>query len=352
MTDHESTKSAGEVSVRRAESTDRVAWNEYVLAHPQATFFHRFEWIDVIGQAFGHRGRSLLAFRGGRIAGVLPLTEVKSFLFGHSLVSNPFCVYGGVLADDGDVDQALSRAAVVQAESLGVSHLELRSPQPSTREWVTKDLYVTFRRNISPDHEENLKAIPRKQRAEVRKGIKLGLSSRVDADASNIYRVYSESLRNLGTPVFSRKYLDILMKTFGNDCEVTSILHQGQVVASVLSFYFRGEVLPYYGGGLRSARGLSANDFMYWDVMQRAVARGCTVFDFGRSKRGTGSYDFKRHWGFEETPLHYEYYLVRSREMPDLSPMNPKYRLMIETWKRMPLWCSQLVGPPLARHLG
>ncbi len=352
MTDHQLPSSAGETSVRAAEPSDAAAWNEYVFAHPRATFFHRFEWIDVIKKSFGHRGRSLVAFQGGRIAGVLPLTEVKSLLFGHSLVSNPFCVYGGVLADDSGAEDVLSRAAVALAESLAVSHLEFRSPEPSSRGWIAKDLYVTFRRSISQDHEENLKAIPRKQRAEVRRGIKLGLTSRIDTDSSNIYRVYSESLRNLGTPVFSRKYLDILMKTFGSDCEVTSILHQSQVVASVLSFYFRGEALPYYGGGLRTARGLSANDFMYWDVMQRAVARGCSVFDFGRSKRGTGSYDFKRHWGFEEAPLHYEYYLVRSREMPDLSPMNPKYRLMIETWKRMPLWCSQLVGPPLARHLG
>jgi FemAB-related protein (PEP-CTERM system-associated) len=211
---------------------------------------------------------------------------------------------------------------------------------------------VTFRGPISPDAEQNLLAIPRKQRAVVRKGIKEGLRADVDRDASRHYRLYSESLRNLGTPVFARAYLDRLLETFRDDCEVLTVVHSSGPVASCMSFYFRDEVLPYYGGGSHAARQLGGNDFMYWRVMERARQRGCRVFDFGRSKKGTGAYDFKRYWGFEPEPLHYEYFLVKARELPNLSPTNPRYERAIRAWRRLPLPITQLLGPPLARHLG
>ncbi len=120
----------------------------------------------------------------------------------------------------------------------------------------------------------------------------------------------------------------------------------------MLSFYFRDEVLPYYGGGTERAREHFANDFMYWQLMCRAAERGVGIFDFGRSKRDSGAYKFKVHWGFEPQPLHYEYFLVRATQMPNLSPNNPRYRLMIATWKRLPLGVTKVLGPPLARYLG
>jgi FemAB-related protein (PEP-CTERM system-associated) len=211
---------------------------------------------------------------------------------------------------------------------------------------------VTFRRPISPDADENMRAIPRKQRAMVRKGAKAGLRAQVHRDVGRHYATYAESLRNLGTPVFARRYLAELQWAFGEDCEILSIEHGGRAVASCMSFYFRDEVLPYYGGGTREARALAGNDFMYWEVMERARQRGSRWFDFGRSKRGTGSYDFKRFWGFEPQQLYYEYYLVRAAAVPELSPTNPRYGRLIAAWQRLPLWLARLAGPPLAKYLG
>jgi FemAB-related protein (PEP-CTERM system-associated) len=246
----------------------------------------------------------------------------------------------------------LTAAACELARSLGVDHLELRNRSRSHAGWPVKDLYVTFRRPISPDAEQNLHAIPRKQRAVVRKGVKEGLRADIDRDASRHYRLYCESLRNLGTPVFARAYLDRLLEVFRDDCEVLTVTHSSGPVASCLSFYFRDEVLPYYGGGTQAARRLGGNDFMYWEIMERARQRGCRMFDFGRSKKGTGPYDFKRYWGFEPEPLQYEYFLVNGRELPNLSPTNPRYERMIRVWRRLPLPLTQVLGPPLARYLG
>ena len=338
--------------VRMMSATDAPAWDAFVDAHPDATFFHRAGWSDVLERAFGHKTHYLLAEDEGKVRGVLPLARVRSRLFHDALISTPFCVYGGAVGQDEQALDALLQAGSALARELDVEYMELRQRRSSRPDWPSKSLYVTFRRELSADHDANLKAVPRKQRAVIRKGMAAGLDVRVDATTDDFYRAYSESVRNLGTPVFSQRYVRTLLEVFPEETEILTVRHQGQPVSSVLSFYFRDEVLPYYGGGTAAARDLKAYDLMYWELMQRSVERGVRVFDFGRSKRDTGSFSYKTHWGFEPEPLHYEYDLVRMRSMPDVSPKNPKYERFIRLWQRLPLPLSQLLGPPLARSLG
>ena len=343
---------SGKVIVRSFADADVAAWNAFVLGHPDGTFFHLAEWRDVLRRAFGHRTHYLVAERVGRVVGVLPLAEMSSLLFGHSLVSTPFCVYGGVVAADELAFKALESAACGLARKLGVQHLEMRNRRRMHPDWPSKDLYVTFRRPIDEDSEKNLLAIPRKQRAMVRKGIKEGLRAEIDEKVDRHYKAYSESLRNLGTPVFSKHYLHVLKDAFGDACDIVTIVKEGRVVASVLNFYYRDEVLPYYGGGTQEARAVAGNDFMYWQVMERAREKGCRLFDFGRSKRGTGAFDFKTYWGFEPEPLFYEYFLVKGKEVPNLSPTNAKFSKAIDLWRKLPLKLTQIAGPPVAKYLG
>ncbi len=340
-----------EISIRAFGSTDRACWNDFVKLHSDGTFFHLAEWQDVLRRSFGHRTFYLLAESQGTIRGVLPLAQVKSLLFGNSLVSTPFCVYGGALADSDAVQSALEKRACELARELQVDYLELRNRWRRHPDWPFAEQNVTFRKAISDDAEKNMLAIPRKQRAMVRKGIKEGLTSEVEAGNDRYYAVYSESMRNLGSPVFSRKFVRVMREEFGDSCDIVTILKGGQPVASVLNFYFRDEVLPYYGGGTKDARAVAANDFMYWEVMERARQKGCRIFDYGRSKRDTGSYDFKLHWGFEPEQLYYEYYLVRMKEMPNKSRTNPKFEKAIELWQKLPIWVTQQVGPLLAKYL-
>jgi FemAB-related protein (PEP-CTERM system-associated) len=344
---------AGECLVRSLVEADFARWDAYVLAHSKATFFHRAGWQRVIQRAFNHRTHFLYAEREGRIAGVLPLAEIESRLFGHSLSSLPFCAYGGIVADDVAARTALESAALSLARERNVDHLEYRNPEPVHADWPAKrDLYVTFRKPILPDVEANMNAIPRKQRAMVRKGIKAGLVSEMDEDIDRFFGVYSDNVLRHGTPALSRKYFRILREEFGSDCSVMSVLKDGKVVSSVLSFYFRNEILPYYAGDMPEARELAANDFKYWELMRRACEAGYTLFDYGRSKVGTGPWHFKKNWGFEPQPLHYEYRLIRAADIPDVNPLNPKYRLFIAAWKKLPLPVANFIGPHLVRNLG
>jgi len=327
-------------------------WDDFVAAAPGATFFHRAGWKTVIENAFGHRTHFLYAERDGHIDGVLPLAEMKTLLFGHALVSLPFCVYGGIAAHSAETSRALDEAAQALARQLGVDHLEYRHKEPLHPAWVRSDLYCTFRKDILPEVEQNLNAIPRKQRAMVRKGIKAGLVSEPDDDVERLFDAYSQSVHRLGTPVFAKRYFRKLREVFGADCEVLTITREGRVIASVLSFYLRDQVLPYYGGGTAAARDVAGNDFMYWELMRRSCERGIRVFDYGRSKRGTGAFDFKKNWGFEPEPLTYEYLLVNGARIAEHNPLNPRYALMIKAWQRLPLPVANLIGPHIVRGLG
>ena len=198
-----------------------------------------------------------------------------------------------------------------------------------------------------------MKEIPRKQRAMVRKAIQQELQSHVEDNIDAVYEAYSESVRNLGTPVFAKKYFQILKQVFSDECENLVITTKtGELVAGVLSFYFKDQVLPYYGGGTSLARAVKGNDFMYWELMRRSAERGIAIFDYGRSKKGTGSYSFKKNWGFTPEPLNYEYYLVNAKEVPNVNPLNPKYKIFINIWKNLPIAVTKTVGPFISRNLG
>ena len=341
------------IEVRGLASEDAPRWEAFVGRSAQASFFHRLGWREVIEGCFGHRTHYLLAERSGEIAGVLPLAEVKSFLFGHALVSLPFCAVAGIAADDREAASALQGAARRLGEKLGVQHLELRHLQPLDASWPRQELYACFRKTLLPEVEANLLAIPRKQRAMVRKGIKLGLRSELDAGVERFFALYADNVHRHGTPPLPRRYFAALRKTFGEAAEVLTVVDAaGKPVSSVLSFYFRDEVLPYYAGDCVAARDLAANDFKYWELMRRACERGVRVFDFGRSKQGTGPFDFKKNWGFEAKPMAYEYCLHRRSSIPENNPLNPKYRALIALWRRLPIGVANALGPHLVKSLG
>lgn len=340
-------------AIRELRDADRAGWDDFVQRMPTGSFFHRAGWREVIERGFGHRAHYLLAERDGRIAGVLPLVHLKSALFANALISTAFCVGGGPLAEDETTRAALDRAAIDLADRLDVDFLEYRCPPPQAPGWRSRsDLYCGFVRALDLDPERNLLAIPRKQRAEVRKGIKLGLTGTLDRDVSRFYDLFASNVRHHGTPVFGKRYFALLKEVFGPDCEVLIVEKDGRPASGLMSFYFRDQVLPYYAGSSAESRALSAHEFMYWDVMRRAGDRGVRWFDFGRSKVGTGSFDFKKNWGFTPEPLTYGYHLRRGDELPEFNPTNPKYRLFIALWRRLPLGLSKVMGPWIARSLG
>ena len=331
-------------TVRAATPADREAIRAFVVGRPEAEPFHLPEWGEAVERGCGQRAHAfLLEDERGAIAGYLPLTEVRSPLFGSALVSTGFGVGGGVL---GEGVEALAEAAWTLAQERGCTSVELRGGRLPDGWERREGTYAGFARGLPQDDEAILKSIPRKQRAEVRRAMTFGLDIEIGRDAAAHYRAYSESVRNLGTPVFPRAMFEAMLERL--DCDVVTVRRDGRILSSVLSLYLDGTVYPYWGGGTAEARSARANELMYYELMRHAVRRGCTRFDFGRSKFGTGAFAFKKNWGFEPRPL---VYAVKG-EARETNPLSPKYRLQVALWKKLPLAVANLAGPPIARGLG
>jgi FemAB-related protein (PEP-CTERM system-associated) len=335
-----------------ADAATVERWERFVAGCPEATFFHRAAWRRVLAETFGQRPYFLYAEESGEIQGVLPLARQKSLVLGDALVSTPFCVYGGVAATSDRARALLEQAAVELGEKLGVDHVEFRNLRPRRDDWERHASHATFRKAISPDPEQNLLAIPRKQRAEVRRGIERKLVAAPGESADACWDLYAASVHRLGTPVYARRYFHDLKIAFGDDCEYWFVHRDGSLVASLLNFYFRDEVLPYYAGSSGGGRDGEVHPFMYWALMNHAAARGARLFDFGRSPAGSGGYAFKKNFGFEPQPLAYEYHLVRAKHAPDADPKSPRYALVVNTWRRLPRWLADRLGPWAARQIG
>lgn len=344
--------------LRIEEGGDEASVDAFVRAHPEGSPFHRPAWIAAVEAGTGQRAHRLIATRDGRIEGVLPLTAMRSMLFGKALVSSGFAVGGGVLATSEEARERLLAEGWRLAERLGCPSLELRGgalPDGGQGWQVKEDAYAGFSRPLASDDEAELKAIPRKQRAEVRKalGADMAISvGRGPRDRAAHYAVYAESVRNLGTPVFPRRLFSAVLDGFGEDADILTISHEGRPVASVLSLYHGGTVMPYWGGGTWAARGLRANELLYFALMRHARERGCKAFDFGRSKLGTGAFAYKKNWGFEPHPLAYATRTADGAEAREVNPLSPRYRMQIAVWRKLPLWLANRLGPPLARGLG
>lgn len=337
-----------------SDAGERARLGAWVHDHAEATPFHLPAWSVAVARGCRQKSHYLVAERGnGDIAGVLPLTEMHSPLFGRALVSAGFGVGGGVLADNAAAVRELAEAAWALAGRLSCPSVELRGGALPGPDWYVDDTtYLGFVRDLAENDEAELLAIPRKQRAEVRRSFGNELEIVTGDAAATHYALYAESVRNLGTPVFPRTLFSEVLNEFGEAADVLTVRHRGVSVSSVLSLYWKGVVYPYWGGGGDAARALRANDAMYFGLMRHARERGCTRFDFGRSKAVTGAAAFKKNWGFEPEPLTYFSRTADGTAPRKVNPLDPKYSLQVKLWKQLPLWAANRIGPWIAQGLG
>ena len=340
------------VALAKLGDPGEVARIERFVELMGGTPFHRPAWLRAVEQGTGQRALGLAAEQNGALTGWLPLTAVHSPLFPRALVSSGFAVGGGPLAGHATTARRLCEAAKELAARLSCASVELRGGPPPG-DWLVSSLsHAGFSAPLAADDEAQLLAIPRKQRAEVRKGLAIDFAVEIgtsEKDRTAHYAVYAESVRNLGTPVFPRALFDAVLDSI--DADILTLRLGDEPVASVLSLYHCGAVMPYWGGGTRAARATRANERMYFELMRHARERGCETFDFGRSKTGSGAYAYKKNWGFEPRPLAYATWTATDLEARDVDPTSEAYTAKIALWKRLPLAIANRIGPPVARGL-
>jgi FemAB-related protein (PEP-CTERM system-associated) len=344
------------VAVRALDLRDagEVRRIEGFVAEHGGTLFHRPAWLRAVEAGTGQRAAGLVAEQMGTLTGWLPLTEVRSALFGKALVSSGFGVAGGILASSDKAAQALAEGAQSHALRGGFSGVELRGGAVPEGWDSWSDKHSGFERPLAADDEAELLAIPRKARAEVRKG--LGFDHRVtvgrgQGDTAAHYACYSASVRNLGTPVFPKRLFAAMLDAFFDSSDILTVWQGDTPLASVLSFYHDGAVLPFWGGGVFEARAARANEVMYYELMLHARRQGMERFDFGRSKTGSGPFAFKKNWGFEPEPLTYAAWTAPGAPPRNIDPTDASYSRKIELWKKLPLPVANTLGPWIARGL-
>lgn len=345
---------AQKVSQIDLHDTAQVSRIEAFVVEQRASLFHRPDWLLGVEAGTGQRAIGLITEQLGVITGWLPLTQVRSFLFPAALVSSGFGVGGGICAENPAAAELLARAAQDFAVRNSFPSVELRGG-PIPESWHrSTGKHCGFSRPFAVDDEAELLAIPRKARAEVRKGLKSELSVRVGRSARDLadhYAVYSESVRNLGTPVFPRKLFAAMIEAFPEHSDILTVFKEETPIASVLSFYHDRAVMPYWGGGTYAARGARANELMYYELMLHARRKGMQHFDFGRSKTDSGPFKFKKNWGFEPAPLIYGEWTAPGAEARDIDPTSGTYQSKIERWKKLPMPIANTIGPWIARGL-
>ena len=338
--------------IREMQPGEEGAWDDYVTSSPAGTFCHLSGWKTVVERTLGHRCYYLVARNHRGICGIFPISLVRNPVFGDCLVSLPLAVYAGICADDEQSYFNLFNTGRELAHRLGVKYLEMRNQtEPYPTDLPGRDLYVTFRQDLSPGPEKLLQGLPRDTRYMVRKSLKSGLQWTEDLSVDEFYEIYARSVHQLGTPVFPRELFSLLQSLFPRQYRLFGVRKNKTAIAGVVSFYFRDQVMPYYGGALREFNRDAPNNFMYWNLMVQSCQEGLRTFDFGRSKRGTGAFLFKSSWGMQADSLPYRYHLLRSKEIPQMSPLDAKFRLPVEAWKRLPFALTKIIGPRLIRWI-
>lgn len=329
-----------------------TAWDEYVRHHPRTSPYHLLFWRDLIKRCFGHESHYLIATNGRNdIQGCLPLIELRSRLFGHFLVSMPYFNYGGALGDSESIEQALMEEAARLAGNAGAAHVEFRDTTPRAGDWPVREDKVNMHLALPDSEDELWRRIGSKVRAQVRRP---GEAARARAGGEELlddfYTVFARNMRDLGTPVYSRDLFRSILRGHAQSSIVAIYLDDVPVAAGFLVGGGDRLEIPW-ASSLREHNRLGVNMLLYWEVLKRAVEQGYRTFDFGRSSRDSGTYRFKKQWGAEPVQLHWHYWLRGGGDLPSLSPDNPKYRLAIAAWQRLPVAVANLLGPRIVKSL-
>ncbi len=344
---------ADNIHICLLQQNDHASWQSYIKQHPSASIYHRLEWKQLIQDVFGHRCYYFTAkTRTGQICGVLPLVRLSSSMFGDFMVSMPFFNYGGAIADSAEIEQALIAAANTQAAKQGLSHIEYRDdihrkdmpvrtdkvnmilPLPGDTDTLWQNLGAKLRSQIKRAQREHHEII-------------IGQHDCLH----DFYYVFARNMRDLGTPVYSKKLFHRILDSFTETSHIVIIKLDNRPVAGAF-LLGHGEYLEIpWASTIRDVNHLSINMLLYWEVLKLSISQGYSIFDFGRSSRNAGTYRFKQQWGAQPQPCYWHYWLPEGREMPKLNPDNPKYTLAIRLWQKLPVWASKLIGPAVVRNL-
>jgi serine/alanine adding enzyme len=329
-------------------------WDEYVNRHPLGSLYHDPRWASLIMRCFSHQTFFLTCTDAdGALLGVLPLVFLKSRIFGRALVSMPYFNYGGLLAsDDAGAAQLVSEALNLQTK-LGAEYLELRQTTPIPGDWPAKSHKVLMLLTLPPDRDALWASFKTKLRTRVRRAEKEGFTLHWGKKEllADYYSVFAENMRDLGTPVYPLAFFQAILEAFPENAHIASVRSGSECVAAGFLLSYRGKMEVPWASSLRRFNRLSPNMLLYWFMLGQSIAEGCHTFDFGRSTRNSGTYQFKEQWGAAPHQSLWVYPGQNPSALPDHSPGNKKYLLATHLWRKLPLFLTNRFGPHIVKNI-
>jgi len=331
---------------------DKSSWDHYVNEHPNATIYHSWAIKEVIEKSFSHNTFYISVMNEQQqIQGVLPLVELKSKLFGHSLVSVPFFNYGGLLASSVEARSKLLEAAINLAKDHNAEHIEFRDCQKFT-DLPAKEAKVSMLLNLPKSSDILWQNLGTKLRAQIKKAERNHLISKIGKHEllDDFYKVFSQNMRDLGTPVYSKALFSNMLSS-NKAAHIALIYYNDKPVSCGFILGWNNTMEIPWASTLRSANKLDANMKLYWEILKFTIDQGYELFDFGRSSKDANTYKFKKQWGAQPHPLYWHYWLPDNQPLPEINPNNPKFKLMIAVWKKLPVWIANILGPSIVKQL-
>lgn len=329
-------------------------WDNFIKSRPDASSCHQFAWSKVIADSFGHQCYYLgVLDESQNWLGILPLAHIKSKIFGNFLVSIPFVNYGGLLYKDKEVANILINEAENIRKSLGANYVEIRQIVPAVEYLPTKQHKVTMILNLSASVNEQWKVFNPKLRNQIRKAEKSNLlfsMGHLDL-LDEFYKVFTHNMRDLGTPVYSKKFFYNILKSFRDTTRIFAVRYQDNVIAAGIALWFRDTLEIPWASSISLYREFCPNNMLYWEAIRFSIENGFKKFDFGRSTPHEGTYNFKKQWGALPIQLNWQYLTDVSGKLPELDRANPKYQIAIRIWKHLPIPVTRMIGPLIVRNI-
>lgn len=351
------------MKIKTIDTADAPAWDKYVHSHPRSTLYHLSGWKNIVWKTYQHKIYYMMAVKnGGPIVGILPLIHLKHFIFGNSLVSVPFFDMGGVLADDENTEKTILTEAVSLCKKLRAGNIELRHTEPlscldlSETDWIlqTRSHKVRMLLELPESSDTLMKSFKAKLRSQIKKPLKEGLSSKVGGLEllDDFYEVFLVNMRDLGSPVHSKKLMKNVLEEFPNKARIVIVYKENLPLACSLVIGFKDTLENPWASALREHSRLSPNMLLYWTMLEYACDKGYAYFDFGRSSPGEGTYKFKQQWGAKPNPLNWHYISLKGKSVDTETSEASKFDKAVQYWTKLPLSVTKIIGPMLRKHIG
>lgn len=330
-------------------------WDEFVMKHPDSTFYHLYGWRKVFHSTFGYDS-FFLAHRNeqNRIDGILPLFVMKDIWRRKYLISNPFSNFAGICSESSKINDHLIESAKSIAISNKIQYAELRQLQnkisetlPVKNSFVT--LYLDLKDRTSEDVWSSLKS---RNRGKIRKAEKSGLSCDFGFhNLDHFYDVFAVNISRLGTPIFAKNFFQNIVNEFSDHVDLLSVKLKDQVIASMFLFKFKNLLAEPWVASLSEYNRIYLNNFLYWQAIRFACDQKYEIFDFGRSTVDSGTSNFKEQWGAVPISLYYHYIFNKSSQIPEVDAHNNKYEKIVNVWKKLPQKITSTIGPRVVKYL-